>query len=74
MFDVLVLPASDYVSWLYIIAAMIWYMKRKTVNAGIDGGFETGLPVDFLETTTSVSEVVEVDATQPPPGKMLGYL
>ena len=49
-------------------------MKRKTVNAGIDGGFETGLPVDFLETTTSVSEVVEVDATQPPPGKMLGYL
>ena len=24
------------------------------VHAGIDGGFETGLPVDFLETTTSV--------------------
>ena len=44
------------------------------VHAGIDGGFETGLPVDFLETTTSVSEVVDVDATQPPPGKMLGYL
>ncbi|CAL8383021.1 unnamed protein product [Gadus morhua 'NCC'] len=44
-------------------------LLSKADYEGIDGGFETGLPVDFLETTTSVSEVVEVDATQPPPEK-----
>ncbi|CAL8342895.1 unnamed protein product [Arctogadus glacialis] len=44
-------------------------LLSKADYEGIVGGFETGLPVDFLETTTSVSEVVEVDATQPPPEK-----
>ncbi|CAL8369460.1 unnamed protein product [Gadus morhua 'NCC'] len=44
-------------------------LLSKADYEGIDGGFETGLPVDFLETTTSVSEVVEVDATRPPPEK-----
>ncbi|CAL8292140.1 unnamed protein product [Arctogadus glacialis] len=44
-------------------------LLSKADYEGIDGGFETGLPVDFLETTTSVSEVVEVDATQPPSEK-----